>query len=306
MRRDDRRCPSTFVLSALLAAFLAFGCQSRPETSPESAPSPGPDYETGRLSVDQDWQTVDLKQVFVDPVVVAKPASLGGADPTTIRLREVQAGSFEIRLQEWAYLNGSHSAEAMSYLAIERGRRSLPGGGAVEAGSLETGNSRPGADPFVSVSFSEPFAEAPLVLSIVSGTGETAVVTRHQNVSTGGFEVILQEEEVSDGEHGVETIYWIAWQPGGSSEAGEVSFEAGIQKGVTHEFTAIAFSATLSATPCFLADMQTFKGDDPANLRYRNLTASGVEVQVAEEKSHDRETRHGPEDVGWVAFDCGK
>ncbi len=108
----------------------------------------------------------------------------------------------------------------------------------------------------------------------------------------------------AQGEHGTETIYWIAWQVGASSEAGKVPFVAAIQEGVTHEFTANAFSPTFGAPPCFVADMQTMSGVDPANLRYRSLTASGVEVWVVDEQSADKEIRHGAETVGWVAFGC--
>ena len=176
----------------------------------------------------------------------------------------------------------------------------------VEAGSLETSNSLPGSEPFVPVSFSEPFATTPIVLSIV-GTdgGETAVVTRHQKVSAAGFEVILQEEEAQGG-HGTETIYWIAWQPGANARPGSMPFEAALQEEVTHEFTPIGFSVVFDGPPCFVADMQTTNGGDPANLRFRELSHSGVELRVVDEQSADKEQRHGPEQVGWIAFDCRK
>ncbi len=298
----------------LLAVGLIVGCQSSPESEsepeqpppkPAAAPKPAVKFEVGRLSVDQSWQTVNLKQDFKDPIVVAKPASFKGPDPTTIRLRNVGPKSFDIRLEEWAYLNDTHGPEDLSYLAVERGRHMLAGDFAVEAGSLETSNTLPGSDPFVKVSFSKPFRGKPIVLSIVgTDAGETAVVTRHQHVTGRGFEVILQEEEAQGG-HGTETIHWIAWKPG-ISEGGKVPFEAAFTKRVTHHFTPISFSYAFSGLPCFVADMQTMRGDDPSNLRYRKLTTTGIEVKVLDEQSADKETQHGPEEVGWIAFNCGQ
>ncbi len=303
-----------FKFLSLVAAGLIVGCQSSPESEPEAEappakpaapPKPTVVFEVGRLSVDSSWQTVNLKQNFKDPIVVAKPASFQGPDPTTIRLRNAGPKSFDIRLEEWAYLNDTHGAEDLSYLAVERGRHRLAGDIAVEAGSLETSNTLPGSDPFVKVSFSKPFRGKPIVLSIVAtDAGETAVVTRHQHVTGRGFEVILQEEEAQGG-HGTETIHWIAWKPG-TSDVGKIPFEAAFTKGVSHRFTPISFSYAFSGPPCVVGDMQTMRGDDPSNLRYTKLTASGIELKVHDEQSADKETQHGREEVGWIAFGCGQ
>ena len=276
--------------------YLAFDC------SPASAPPP----EAGKVTVTDAWQSVALQQSFSDPIVVAKPASLNGADPTTVRLRNVTPASFEIRLQEWNYLNGAHGGETVSYLVVERGTWLLPGGSAIEAGSLATNNSRPGADPFVAVPFAMPFPSPPVVLSVVaSDAGGDAVATRQRNVSASGFEVILQEEEALGGHGALETIHWIAWQPGASGGSDPIAFEAATQAGMSHAFSSIAFGSGFATPPCFLADMQTFAGSDPATLRYRSLSASAVEVQVDEEQSADSETAHNAaETVGWLAVEC--
>lgn len=55
--------------------------------------------------------------------------------------------------------------------------------------------------------------------------------------------------------------------------------------------------------PWFLADLQTFEGNNTASLRYRNLTRSGVDVFVEEERSGDDETRHGDESIGYLVFE---
>ncbi len=60
----------------------------------------------------------------------------------------------------------------------------------------------------------------------------------------------------------------------------------------------MATQSTRSAT--FLAAMQTNNGGDTCTLRYRNLTASDVEVQVHEEQSANSEVGHVNEVVGWI------
>lgn len=260
--------------------------------------------EVGRVQVKHKWKTVSFAQSFTDPVVVAKPASYNGNQPGVVRLRNVTPASFQLRIQEWNYLDGNHANETVSYLIAERGRQALPGGGEIEAGSLVTDHSRPGSDPYAAVTFSQPFAAPPLVLAVVGTySGSDAVATRQQHVTTTGFEVILQEEE-SLGGHTAETIYWIAWTPGSGTIDGATLFEAGRKTGVRHQFSSIGFQSAFAGAPCFLADMQTAAGGDPANLRYRNLNSAGVEVQVDEEQSADSETKHTRETVGYLAFAC--
>jgi hypothetical protein len=49
--------------------------------------------------------------------------------------------------------------------------------------------------------------------------------------------------------------------------------------------------------------MQTIDGPNPAELRYRNLSDSGVEVRIEEEQSKDTETAHTTESVGYFVLE---
>jgi hypothetical protein len=81
------------------------------------------------------WKRVNLEGAFLDPVVVAGPATYNGADPGVLEVRNVTAGSFEVRFREWDYLDGHHATgEMISYLVAERGVTELAGGNLVEAG----------------------------------------------------------------------------------------------------------------------------------------------------------------------------
>ena len=48
--------------------------------------------------------------------------------------------------------------------------------------------------------------------------------------------------------------------------------------------------------------MQTMEGTDTANVRNRGVTQTSAVVFVEEEKSHDRETDHKAETVGFMAL----
>ena len=77
--------------------------------------------EFGEVNIDHNWTYVSFTESFIDPIVVAKPASYNGADPSVVRIMNVDGNGFEIRIQEWDYLDGSHAIETTSYIVIERG-----------------------------------------------------------------------------------------------------------------------------------------------------------------------------------------
>jgi subtilisin family serine protease len=265
-------------------------------------PGTGPSMEVGEVSVDHNWTRVDLSRCFLDPVVVAKPLSYNGIDPAVVRMRNVDGTGFEIRLQEWEYQDQTHQLEAVSYLVMERGSYDLDNGTQVEAGSFVTDQTS--SSSFTTVSFSQSFeGQVPVVVAAVgSFNGTDTVTNRLHNISTGGFEFRMQKQERNVQEHGTETIYYIAWQPGIGTVNG-VSFEVDTTGDeVTDQFYPIWFSGTFLEAPMFLADLQTTNGNDNAAVRWQNRDTDGVEVKIDEEKSRDGETRHKNEVVGYMVF----
>mgnify|MGYP001822844863 FL=1 len=94
-------------------------------------------------------------------MVVAQPISLNDGAPAVIRLRKVDSSGFEIRVQEWDYLDDVHAREKVSYLALDRGSYALKDGTLVEAGNFET--DRVGS--FGGVTFHQIFQTAPVVVT---------------------------------------------------------------------------------------------------------------------------------------------
>jgi PKD repeat protein len=256
--------------------------------------------EHGEVRVNHDWKRVDFALPFNDPIVVAKPLSLNGGQPATVRVRNVDPTGFEVRVQEWDYLDGKHAWEELSYIVIERGTYTLADGTQVEAGLLKSSSS----GKFENVPFSSQFSTVPVVISSVASENQgNAVVTRNRKVSRAGFQLRIQEQELNGNSwHGSESVHFIAWEPS-AGHAGQFQFEVGLTPdAVTQDFYPITYSSGFDDTPSIVVDMQTQDGGDVANLRYRSKTATGIEVMVHEEQSRDNETNHATEQVGYIVL----
>lgn len=152
------------------------------------------------------WEPQGLRHGYGSPVVIAQIGSFHGTNPAHIRLQGVGSDAFDFQIEEWAYQNGVHYVEDVSFLAVEAGRHRLQDGAFMEAGTATVDHD------WDSVSFGAPFGGDPVVLShCMTRNGGDPVVTRHRNISPTGFDVRLQEEEAKAGEgHLEETVGYVA------------------------------------------------------------------------------------------------
>jgi len=271
-----------------------------PDTpAPTEPDGQSPTLEVGEATVNHEWTRVEFKREFVDPVVVAASPSSNDPEPAVVRLRNVDATGFEIRLQEWEYLDGEHSAETICYMVMERGRYTLENGTQVEAGRFDTTMT----GSFEPVNFSQGFTHTPVVMTAVSSfNGSNAVTGRMQAIGTEGFEYLLQEQLLNSEVHGAETISYIAWEPSLGS-IGDTLYEVGQTENVVQDTPyPVPFYQGFTTDPVFIADMQTTNGTDPANVRCQIRNTDSAEVAVCEEQSQDGETYHDYEIVGYMVF----
>lgn len=80
--------------------------------------------ETGKMSLTNAWTTVSLSRSYTEPVVVFGGISNNNSDGVNVRVRNLTENSFEVRLQEWDYLDGNHPTETVSWIVMEG---SIPG-----------------------------------------------------------------------------------------------------------------------------------------------------------------------------------
>jgi hypothetical protein len=255
----------------------------------------------GEVTIDHNWKRVTFARPLKDPVVVVKPFSSNGYQPGVVRLRNVGATGFELRIQEWTYLDGWHYPERVGYLAAERGAHRLDGHLSLVAGSFDTDRI-----DFARVRFAQAFSTRPVVLtSIATFAGSDPVTGRLRAIDNAGFDYKLQEEEAKPLHHFTERVDYLALAPGSAELAGH-HLVVRTATGVDHRFKAIDFAGSsgtpFGSPPVFVAEMQTTDGGNTANLRWRQKTATGLQLQVSEEQSLDAELDHNPETVGYVAI----
>jgi hypothetical protein len=252
--------------------------------------------QKGEVSVGQDWKFVPLTKPFVNPVVVAEPMSVKDSTPAVIRIRYVNNIGFEMRVQEWDYLDGKHTTETVGYIVVEAGHHVLPDGTMVEAGTFE-------ASQYKRVSFKEPFNKIPVVVASVMSVNDTHAVTdRVYNISTGWFDCKLQEQKSSTRVHSTEAVSYLAWEPSKGSIDGMTYEVNKTSKIVTNYLYTIYFKQPFTSSPVFIADMQTMYESDTANLRWKYKYSNKVTLNISEEKSKTSIISHKAEVVGYMAI----
>lgn len=254
--------------------------------------------EAGEVSVADAWVRVAFASRYTSPIVVAGPPKFNNSAPGVVRIRNVNATGFEVRLAEWTYQDGNHPAETIGYLVLEKGRAQLTDGSWIEAGSF-TGTTKTSA-----VAFGAALSKIPVVLtSIVSVNEADTVAGRVSAVARSGFSYAFREQEKNPlYGHANETVDYVAWEPG-AGVIGGVQFAAAAGPSITSSWSAVRFQGAFKQPPMVLADLQTNANNDTAALRLRQqATTSGFEVKVEEEQSLDLEVTHPAEQVGYLAF----
>ena len=244
------------------------------------------------------WQYLDFTHNFVNPVVVMGPPSYNDTGPTTISVKDVTKDGFKFRLDEWDSQDGSHEPEAVSYVVMEEDVQDI-NGGIWEAGFIS------GVDEFwKTVTFkSENFDEPPVILTqrVTEEDNTSVAVTRVRDITASSFKIRFQEEE-SGGIFPEERVYYIAIQPSSGEFRGRKFRVAREFDCLTHEWYNEDWSDDFGTinSPMFIAGIQSSNEMDPCDLRYNDLSNSGIFLKIEEPQSDDNEGEHAAEDFGYL------
>lgn len=270
-----------------------------PPEPPEPPPPAEPALmESGTASVTHSWQWVPFQQRWNEPVLITSPLSSNDPDPAFPRIDALSPDGFFVRAQEWDYLDGQHPAETLSWMVMNAGRYQTANGRWIEAGQFDTQQTR----RFSRKRFTATFSTPPLVFTtVVTNQDPAAVLSRVRRIRAHDFQNGLIEEEASDQRHGLETLNYLAIEPGSGQFDGQW-LEAGSTPSnqVTDAPYPLGFTSSFSEPPAFLAQLQTTNNSEPAALRWSELSTTGVEVQIEEEQSRDLETTHPGETLGYL------
>lgn len=196
-----------------------------------------------------DFQTIDLTNNYTNPVVFAQPLSFNGPEPAAVRLDNITGNSFEIQAQEANYLDGSHSAEQVSYFVLEAGTWQLPSGETIQVGT--TNSDQLVSNEWESVTFDQQFETIPAVFSQVQTKNDSDFVrTRSQNLTAEGFEFGMEEEEANKNSgHANETLGWFAIESGNGTWNGN-NYQIGTTGDtVTHNWSSLDLDPNFSQAP---------------------------------------------------------
>lgn len=252
--------------------------------------------EIGKAFVDQQWQRINFSQLFIEPVVVAKPSGLTNYDQSLIRLQHVDEHGFEIKIQK---LNNSEEVqgyEHINYIVIEKGSYVLPGGIKMEASTFDTGGNN-----FIFNPFAGAFKEPPVVVaSITSANEPNAMVGNIRNVSVDGFEYFLQQQERNSLKTIPETVSFIALEQF-SGLLNQTYIEVGttVNK-VNQNIHKMPYAEPFQDTLFFFAEMQTTNKMNPVILHWQNKDLYGVELKVFGDQFNNSEFKLESENVGFI------
>ena len=153
------------------------------------------------------------------PAVFAQAGSTRGAEAVTVRLRDVSADGFRLRLQE-EERGGRHATERIDWIAV------FPPAGANEAAGAWTSATGGGAvgrtaDAVThgdyAVAFGGTFGAGPVTLAqLQTHDGGDAATARVRSSGPGGATLFVEEEQSRDAEmnHTAEVVAWWALPAG--------------------------------------------------------------------------------------------
>ncbi|SEO19154.1 Succinylglutamate desuccinylase / Aspartoacylase family protein [Halogranum amylolyticum] len=251
------------------------------------------DYSAGMVTLDDYWQEFDVSDYYSHPAIVAPALSYNGRNPAHVRISGLTGSSFEARIEEWPYLDGSHTKAQAGYLMLNPGTYSTTNGRRIEVGRAQVNHE------WESVSFENSFSTTPVLFAMPQTTaGSDPIVARIQNASPSGFQYRVQEQDAERATeyHYEEVVSWMAFEPGRGS-LGSRDYEANTTI-ADDSWQNIQFSRSYQ-NPTFIADVMSYNGWNSTTIRWRNLTSSGVDLFIEEEQSADKETRHRDETVSY-------
>ncbi len=151
------------------------------------------------------------------------------------------------------------------------------------------------------VSFARPFLKPVVVVGGLSANGADAAVVRLRNVTSGGFDIRIQEWGCYNGVHPLETVGYLAVEGGVHSLPGNVRVEAG-QLSATKGglFSAFTFKQPFPAAPVVLAAVATTNDPNAVTVRLDRITTGGFRLSLQEQEANLQD--HGAETVGYIAW----
>lgn len=257
--------------------------------------------EFGSVNINHEWTSVTINGSFTNPVVIASDSSLNGGQPVSVRIRNLTASSFDIKLHEPSNLDGTHVIEQIDYFIGEKGSWQIDDT-VIEFGNFSTNKLY--ANGFTNVSFTNSITSPSVVTQIQTYNDSDYLLTRTKDISASSFSVTMQKEErlrTRTTTSSNETVGWFAIDSGTLNNSSKL-LENNVVSSVTHLNKAVNYTNTFLNSPYLITKLGSSNGGDPANTRIVQRTTGGFTVKIQEDTSKDSETNHINENVYYVAL----
>jgi hypothetical protein len=252
--------------------------------------------EAGENSLQENWKTVTYDYPFADPpFVFSESQTVNGGQPVIERQRNVDATSFEHRLQEGEGYDDNHAVEAVGWVAVQN-TSGTTGATTFESGNI-TGVQGVDDNGWGTISFTETYAEPPRAFAqMQTYNGGNTAWERYRQLTSGSVDVVIDEEQTSDAERNHipnEFGYLVVGSPGelldvsetdavsvsGQPEATgagnqEVTFALANDRTIGANLTAIAVDDT-TAGATEVTDTTTVTTNRTGNTESSTITVGG-------------------------------
>jgi hypothetical protein len=251
-----------------------------------------PVMEFGTVEVPDLWFTVVTNNSFVDPIVIAMPASDRESDPIAVRVRQVTGNSFQIRIIEPMTFDGMHIQERVHFMVVEKGRHIFSDGTIVDAGLVSVPDELP-----LDVAFQDKFDAVPILFTQVQSdnTQSGYMRSRASIQSDSLFSVRVEKETGAAPIFLPEEVAYVAISEGNASLDG-LAYEARRVSQINHVGRLVGFAGDFSQDIHCIGAMQTDNGQQACGLRLANLTHQFMNIYAQE----DDLGSHIFEDVGYL------
>ena len=166
------------------------------------------------------WETVTFEYGFPDmlPAVVSQVQTSADGHWVKTRTQRISAAGFDVALEEEENSTSGHGTETIGWVAIEPASGSWSGH-AFEAGTT----SESVTNSWYTLSFSESFSEAPLVVAgMATYNDDDNAGMRRGSVDSSSIQLMIEEDTTRDSEttHAAEAVSFLAVESAGTLSAG--------------------------------------------------------------------------------------
>ncbi|XZE56600.1 Calx-beta domain-containing protein [Planctomycetaceae bacterium SH139] len=279
------------------------------------AATTGPKLSHGNVAaVGSTWQTVSLGETYDSAVIVATPRYNNGSGPGVVRVSNVTATSFDVRVDNvgsTAFSGGVH------FIAMEEGVYDVPGEYKLEAVKVDasTTSGKSGGWQIGSQGYQQSYSSPVVVGQVMSANDADWSVfwssssSRTSPANSSSLNIGKHVGEDTDTTRATETLGYFVIESTSSGAIDGLSFSAGVGtdsiRGVdngTYRYSNVTPAGAATAV-LSTAGMDGGDGGWAALMGSTPLSASGsIDLSIDEDQVRDSERNHTTEQVAYLVI----